>query len=131
MTTSPAATETPLIGQSALAEFDIVVAMGADNAFVCQWLQPDGVTSVDVTGYTGLGQIRNRVGGDILGTFTITCGTQGSVTIFLPHAQSSLAGFDKYAQTGGVFDVELTSAGGLITRFAEGKVEISRDVTRA
>jgi hypothetical protein len=95
---------------------------------VLQYFAPDNITPINTTGWTGAAQIRDKPGGTVMGAFTVTLDNVGNITCTLPHAVTqavSWNGFDR-----GVWDLEVTTAGGLVDRLAMGKVIVSHDVTR-
>jgi hypothetical protein len=89
-------------------------------------------TPVDLTGFTADMQIRQNVqsttilyeasttnGAIVLG------GTAGTITLTIPAASSSGFTWNK-----GVYDMNLTSSGGVVTRLLQGAVVVSPEVTR-
>jgi len=89
-------------------------------------------TPVDLTGFTADMQIRQNVqsstilyeastanGAIVLG------GTAGTITLTIPA--SATAGFTWIK---GVYDMNLTSSGGIVTRLLQGTVVVSPEVTR-
>ncbi len=82
---------------------------------------------VDLTGYTASMQIRPFPAGPILfdaSTDIVLGGTAGTITVTIPAA--STATFTWFT---GVYDLILTSATGVVTRFLEGSVTVSAGVT--
>jgi hypothetical protein len=87
---------------------------------------------VDLTGFTARMQIRDTVDATaILATLTtenggITLGgTAGTIALLLTAAQTTLLTF-----TSAVYDLEIISAGGVVTRLLSGAVVLSKEVTR-
>lgn len=123
---------TTTIGQTALVIANLVIAAGADNDFQFRYLDPSSTPTVPVpinlTGWTGLSQIRDKVGGTVYGSFTVTCDASGYVTLSL--AASVTTDPSWFAYTKGVWDLKLTEPGGEILPFAAGTVVISPSVTR-
>jgi hypothetical protein len=86
----------------------------------------------DLTGFTARMQLRSGVtsttvildltdvNGDIL-----LGGTEGSITLILSSIQTALFTFPT-----AVYDLHLTSAGGVVTRVASGTITVSPEVTR-
>jgi hypothetical protein len=85
---------------------------------------------IDLTGYTGRMKIRKAIseptsmlsidsgdGGIVLG------GTNGTIQIVITDEQSASL------KTSGVYDLELESPGGEVTRILQGKVRVSAEVT--
>ena len=83
---------------------------------------------VNLTGYTAAGQVRksNRAN-----TFSATFGasitqpTQGKISVTLPASTTNGMKFGRY-----VYDVEITSSVGSVSRVIEGQVEVMPGVTR-
>lgn len=88
-------------------------------------------TAVDLTGYTARMQVRQKVtSADTLLSLTsasgITLGgSAGTITL-------SVSAVDTAAMTWreGVYDLELVSGGGEVTRLIEGRITVSPEVTR-
>ena len=111
---------------------DIIIEQGATFRRVITWKAANG-SPINLTGYTAKMQVRERVrdtdvvlecstangritlGGN-LGTITIVA--QDEVTTTLSEMPKA------------VYDLELTSAGGEVTRLLRGAVEIVPEVTR-
>lgn len=106
-----------------------------------QRFSPAGTADVfDLSGYTAAAMARDTTDGTAT-IFSITSGTAapcitlggtaGWVQIDFPAtttaAMGSAAG---YVERTGVWDIELTSSGGDVTRFAKGVVTIDPDITR-
>lgn len=130
------ATERVRIGTSALVRADLTVGQGKDNPFRFNWATratpEDEPVAVNLTGYTARAQLRNRVGGTVWLSLTsgdgIVLTSGGDITVTIAAADTEPAAWNNYRT--GVWDLELISAGGTVTRFAEGTVTISHDVTR-
>ena len=131
------------IGREALAGVDLLIAQGADNAFAFGYSVDDGttVTPVDMTGWTARMQIRRKVGGavwlDLTHTDGIALGPDGSITVAIPHTVTEAPAWDGYSKLVdgeptalGVYDLELIDSTGSVTRFLQGTVTVSPDVTR-
>ncbi len=110
--------------------YDYTVEQGATFIRVFTWNNPNG-TPVDLTGYTARMQIRQSVvsptyyyqalsGGDI-----VLGGSAGTITLTIPAPTSAAWTFIK-----GVYDLELQSPSGIVTRLVQGNVTVSREVTR-
>jgi hypothetical protein len=123
------------LGRSALVKANLVVSQGSDNLYRFRWSQKDAagtVTPHDLTGYTGKAQMRAKVGAAIWVELSspdeILLDADGLVTILLGDEITSAVEWNAYKA--GVWDIELTSPTGVVTRFAEGSVTVSPDVTR-
>lgn len=109
---------------------NITVERGATFSLVVTWRDSNG-TAINITGYTARMQCRRSVEADET-LFSLTDsaglalgGAAGTITITLTAAQT--AAIDA---TSGVYDLELVSAGGVVTRLVEGSVTFSPEVTR-
>lgn len=112
---------------------DLEINQGEDWAW--KWIVRDPVTGspMDISGWTGKGQVRLRPGDTVLlyewnstgGSPNMTLGADGVCQIEVPRAASS-------AWTWGAleacYDIELTGAGKTV-RLAEGNVVLSLEVT--
>jgi len=81
----------------------------------------------NLSGYTVAGQIRKTYDstGYTAFTATVTNAAQGTINISLTPAQTNAFSAGRY-----VYDVEITSSGGVVTRVLEGQVEVTPGVTR-
>lgn len=111
---------------------DIVIEQGATLALTFTW-QDQTETPVDLTGYSARMQIRETYDSDDYivslddspgGGITLG-GPLGSISIEIPSAITSTIPL-----MSAVYDIELESAGGVVTRFMQGAALISREVTR-
>lgn len=132
-----------IIGREALAEIDLLITQGADNTYAFAYSLDDGttVTPVDLSGWSARMQIRRKVGGaiwhELADTNGITLGPDGSITVDIPHTVTEDPAWDGYSkvvdgepQPLGVYDLELIDPAGEVTRFIQGAVTVSPDVTR-
>ena len=80
-----------------------------------------------LTGYTVAAQIRKTYDSTTAVNFTgsVSNATQGEITISLTPAQTNALVAGRY-----VYDAEITSAGGTVTRVIEGQVEVTPGVTQ-
>ena len=80
-----------------------------------------------LTGYTVAGQIRKTYDSSTAVNFTasVSNASTGEVTISLTPAQTNALVAGRY-----VYDVEITSSGGTVTRVLEGQVEVTPGVTQ-
>lgn len=109
---------------------NIVVLQGTDSGI--RWLvnDSDGVP-YDFTGWTIRSQVRALTGSaavlhefsDTLGNATL--GSNGYVSLFWAHAETTA-----WTWAGGVFDIELTSPDGKVSRLDSGRITVRPEVTR-
>tara|TARA_Y100000310_G_scaffold134218_1_gene133206 strand:+ start:720 stop:1052 length:333 start_codon:yes stop_codon:yes gene_type:complete len=80
-----------------------------------------------LTGYTVAAQLRKTYGSSTAVDFTasVSDAAMGEVTISLTPAQTNALIAGRY-----VYDAEITSAGGTVTRVLEGQIEVTPGVTR-
>lgn len=112
------------------AHHSFTIPQGTTWERVLEWQQPDG-TPVNLTGYTGRMQVRDRQDQIVIELTTATGeitlgGTAGTVTLLLTDATTALL------PTGiaMVYDLELESSGGEVTRLVQGNVGVDAEVTR-
>ncbi len=82
---------------------------------------------LNLTGFTVAGQLRKTYDSSTKTDFTATIANAltGRLTISLTAAQTNALAAGRY-----VYDVEITSGAGVVTRVVEGQVEITPGVTR-
>ena len=82
---------------------------------------------LNLTGYTVAGQIRKTYDSSTAVDFTgsVSNAALGEVTISLTATQTNALIAGRY-----VYDAEITSAGGTVTRVLEGQIEVTPGVTR-
>lgn len=125
----------------AAGKYSFLIEQGATLSFELQYKDSAG-TPIDLTGYTARMQIRSSVDStttiaSLTSTLTAdgtglnlsgSSGTKplssGSIGVYISAASSSLFTFNE-----GVYDLELVS-GSAVTRLIEGKVKLSKEVTR-
>lgn len=120
------------------ANLDLTMYQGASWDYTLTWTTTAGtVTSpVDLTGYTARMQVRETQASTATvmslttGTGITLGGTAG--TIYLEASPATTAGIATAAtpQTQYVYDLELTSGAGYVTRLVEGNFIIDPEVTR-
>ena len=83
---------------------------------------------LDLDGYTVAGQMRRTYSSTTATDFTaaVASAAEGTVSISLTPVQTNALKAGRY-----VYDVEITDAGGIVTRVVEGQVEVTPGVTRA
>ena len=112
--------------------YDIIIEQGATFNFALIWRDPSGMP-INLTGYTARMQVRQTVtqpdpaplslttenGGITLG------GPAGPINVLATPVQTAGLSF-----RAGVYDLELVSPGGEVTRLVQGSVVVSPEVTR-
>ena len=88
----------------------------------------DSGNAQNLTGYSVAGQIRKTYDSTTFTAFSasVSNATGGTITISLTATQTNALAAGRY-----VYDVEITSSGGVVTRVLEGQVEVTPGVTRA
>jgi len=83
--------------------------------------------ALNLTGYSVAGQLRKTYESSTYTDFTasVNSATGGKVAITLTAAQTNGLAAGRY-----VYDVEITSSGGAVTRVVEGQLEVTPGVTR-
>jgi hypothetical protein len=106
---------------------NIVIDQGADYSASIDVTDSDGDT-IDLSGYTGVGQIRKTYSSSTAVDFTVSIASPasaGTLNIGLSNTQTNAMKAGRY-----VYDVEITNSGGVKTRVLEGQVEITPGVTQ-
>lgn len=80
---------------------------------------------IDLTGYTGAGQIRKTYTSSSYTSITVSLGANGQVSMSLTPTQTANLTAGRY-----LYDVELTSSGGTVTRVVEGIVTVTPQITK-
>jgi hypothetical protein len=111
------------------ANYDILIEQGATFRLQLAWKDGEG-DPIDLTGYSARMQVRPRASSDqvlvaLVSGDGITLGDDGSIVV-LASAERTEAVAGKRA----VYDLELESADGTVTRLIQGGVNISPEVTR-
>ena len=88
----------------------------------------DGVTAMNLTGYTAASKMRQNYTSTTAHTINTTITNPATAGLI----DSSLSATETSAITAGyyVYDLEITSSGGVVTRVVEGKVHMKPGVTR-
>ena len=110
---------------------NFVIDQGADWFVTVVYKDSAGV-AINLTGYTAALQIRDTYADSTTdlsltspsGGITIT-GATGTIAITATAAQTAAIPAGSY-----VYDLEITSSGGIVTRLIQGKISISPQVTR-
>ena len=105
---------------------NLVIDQGTDYSTVVNVTDDDG-TPIDLTGYTGRGQIRKHYTSSNSVSFAVSISSpaNGQVTIALTATQTSAIASGRY-----VYDVEVKSSANVVSRIVEGIVTITPEVTR-
>lgn len=109
---------------------NLVILQGTDSGV--RWLVNDGSgVPYDFTGWTVKSQVRASVAAPtVLHEWSTTlgnatAGSNGFVSLFWSHAETTAWTF-----AGGVFDIELTSPDGKVSRLDSGRITVRPEVTR-
>jgi hypothetical protein len=109
------------------AKANIVIDQGADFSTSITVADTDG-NIVDLTGYTGRGQIRKHYSSSTKVDLTVTFGsprTDGKVTLALSNVQTANIEAGRY-----VYDAELITSSNTVSRLVEGIATVTPEVTR-
>lgn len=109
---------------------DLCIQQGATFSRLIRW-KADGA-SVNLTGYTARMQIRPTAASATT-TLSLTTenarialgGAAGTITLSISATDTAAIAAGRY-----VYDLELVSAGGIVTRLLQGIVTVSANVTR-
>jgi hypothetical protein len=115
----------------AAGTYNLTIEQGATFRLLVEWL--DGSNPVDLTDFSARMQIRPYAASDEV-FITLDTGSNGGITIEsdwvilieIPAEDTAL--LDEYC---GVYDLELESLTGVVTRLLQGSVTISPEVTRS
>lgn len=112
--------------------YTLRIYQGADLDALLTWKVGDPLAAVNLTGYTArlharaaladvatLFELTTENGGIVLG------GIAGTIRLLITDLATSALSFEK-----GVYDLELVSGAGVVTRLLEGRVLLSKEVTR-
>jgi hypothetical protein len=116
---------------SDIAYQSFIIPQGATWTQSLVWKTGAPPTGVNLNGFTGRMQLRENAGAPNVaveltsGNGRITVGNNGSITLSLSAAETAAVPARRY-----VYDLEMVSSGGLVTRLLEGTVTISPGVTR-
>lgn len=125
----------------AAGKYSFVIEQGATTNFQINWADASG-SAIDLTGFTARMQLREAIqsetailsltsnlqldgtGINLSGSNGVTPLSSGSIGIYISAYTSSLLTFNE-----AFYDLELEKAGE-VTRLLEGKVKLSKNVTR-
>jgi hypothetical protein len=111
---------------------NLTIHQGASWDLTMTWKVGDPPAVVNLTGYTARMQVREKVTSP--GTMTSLTTSNGKIT--LGGAQGTVVLALSATDTGAlrpgnyVYDLELVSSSGYVTRLVEGKVRVTPEVTR-
>lgn len=110
---------------------NFAIEQGASFNMVLTWNDTSSGNPYDLTGYTAKMKIRKNVGSPTtLASWTqaselVLGGTAGTITFNVTAAATSALDWQGLA----VYDLTLTSSGGVATRLIEGNVELAKEVS--
>ena len=85
-------------------------------------------SAMDLTGYSFASKMRStHDSSTVVGTFTctISSGTGGIITVSMPSSTTAAIEEAMY-----VYDLEITSGAGIVTRLLQGQITVNPEVTR-
>ena len=112
------------------ATYNATVDQGADWYVTFVYKDSAG-TAINLTGYTAAMMVRDTFG-DTATVLSLTNSSGITITAATGTLQVRATAAQTRAITAGnyVYDLEITSAGGIVTRLVQGKIVISPEVTR-
>jgi len=113
-------------------EYTLRIEQGATLSLVATWKDSSG-TAINLTGYTARLSVRTHHSSDTVLLSLTTAnsgialgGAAGTITVTATAVQTAAL----TAPVTGVYDLELVSSGGVVTRLIEGGAVITPEVTR-
>ena len=113
------------------AVYNFFIEQGATFQKTITWKDSSG-TAINLTGYTARMQFRRVVSAtEVLFSATssngiiVLGGAAGTIAITIPATTT-----EAFTFVDAVYDLELQSSGGIVTRLMEGGVAVSKEVTR-
>lgn len=104
---------------------NLIIDQGASYSTTIDILDEDG-EPINLTNYTGAAQMRKHYTSTTATSFVVTLGgVEGTLTLSMSANTTANLSAGRY-----VYDVELTSDSGLISRVLEGIVTVTPNVTR-
>jgi hypothetical protein len=119
------------IKMSAVASHDLQIAQGATYSQVINWKTGSTPAFVNTTGYTARMQLRTSYSAASASLELTTSNSRisltnaGVITLSLTATETAALAAGRY-----VYDLEMVSSGGQVTRLLEGVVTVSPEVTR-
>lgn len=114
----------PLSALSEPARLDLKIVTGDSFSRTLRFLS-DGAP-VDLTGYTGRAQVRDRPAGKLLATFTVTIPTPTNGEVIIALDTTATRGL-----AAGVWDLELDAGPTATHTVVQGAVKVLADITVA
>ena len=110
----------------AAGTYNFVLDQGA--TFTRQLTVKDDGTVMNLTGYSVASKMRStHDSGTVVGTFTCTVSNATGGVITMSMTSTTTGGIEEGIY---VYDLEMTSGGGTVTRLMEGTVTVNPEVTR-
>ena len=110
----------------AAGTYNFVLDQGA--TFTRQLTVKDDGTVMNLTGYSVASKMRStHDSGTVVGTFTCTISNATGGIITMSMTSTTTGGIEEGIY---VYDLEMTSGGGTVTRLMEGTVTVNPEVTR-
>jgi hypothetical protein len=112
--------------------YDFTIYQGASFDRTFTWQVGDPATLVNLTNYTGRMQVRSTIGAPTVvvelttsnGRMTLG-GALGTIALAITPSDTAALAPGQY-----VYDMEMVSSGGEVTRLLEGRATVSAEVTR-
>jgi len=111
-------------------KLDLTIEQGATFEHILIWKDTDEVV-INLTDYDARMQIRTAVDSNsVIHELTVTnsgitiTGTEGKITLQISATKTA-----SFNWTEAVYDLELISSGGIVTRLVEGRVFLNKEVT--
>ena len=112
--------------------YDFTIYQGASFDRTFTWRTGDPAANVNLTGYTGRMQVRSNTTAPTVALEVSTAngrmalgGAAGSIAVTVTATDTAALAAGYF-----VYDMELVSPGGAVTRLLEGRITVSPEVTR-